>query len=127
MESIQLKELDGLFSVYKLKSKEAIPSVVYQSDFLSITRSDEELSIVCREMPEIKSDQGSHNWRCLKILGPLDFSMIGIIHHITTILKAAQISVFVISTYDTDYFLIQQHQFDTAIMAFKKDTHIKIY
>jgi len=123
---VQLKELSGLFSIYKLNADETIPAAVYTSDFLSITRTDEELSIVCREMPDIKNDPVSHNWRCIKILGPLDFSMIGIIHQITKILKKAQISVFVISTYDTDYFLIQQHQFDAAITEFKKNTTIKI-
>lgn len=121
---IQLKIVDGLFSIYKFNTIDTIPPEVYKSDFLSITRTDEELSIVCRENSGIKTDQVSHNWRCLRILGPLDFSMVGIINHITTILKEAQISVFVISTYNTDYFLIQEHQYDRAILELRKDSII---
>lgn len=125
MKAIQLKALEGLFSVYKLNTEESIPSSVYQSNFFSITKSDEELSIVCPENSSLKTDQASHHWRCIKIIGPLDFSLIGIINQITSILKEAQISVFVISTFTTDYFLIKEDQFDKAILELKRDKAIQ--
>lgn len=126
MDVIQLKKIVGLFSIYKLNTTDNIPPEVYKSEFLSITRTDEELSIVCRENSNIKTDKVSHNWRCIKIVGPLEFSMIGIINRITKILKEVEISVFVISTYETDYFLIKKNNFKTAIQVFKTNKNILV-
>ncbi len=125
MDTFQLSELEGSYSIYRFPVDSDIPKEVYGNGFLSITQTDEELSIVCKKNHSLKTDHFSHDWKCLKIIGELDFSLIGIINHITNILKTAQISVFVISTYNTDYFLIQDHQFDDAIWELKKDKNIK--
>lgn len=68
--------------------------------------------------------QGSkieNNWKCLKIQGPLDFDQIGVIHGISEVLMRAGVSISVISTYNTDYFLVREHLLHEAIEALKKN------
>ena len=64
-----------------------------------------------------------HGWRALEVAGPLDFSMIGVLASLTARLAQAQVSVFVISTYDTDYVLVRAAQLDPAIDALRGDAH----
>lgn len=77
----------------------------------------EELSIVVDENIEIQSDVVEHNWKAIKIVGLLDFALIGIFAKISIILAQAEISIFAISTYNTDYILIKSDKLDKAINA----------
>ena len=87
-------------------------------DFYFIGRTDEELSLVCRTSdvpPETAArDDG---WRCFRIEGVLDFSLIGILSRLTGVLAEAEIGVFAVSTYNTDYILVKEEQFDRALAA----------
>jgi uncharacterized protein len=107
--NIDFTLLKGDYSIYRLKKDSAIPSWVSESDFCSVTRTKEELSIICKDAG-IKADidiRTDRSWRILKINGPLDLSLIGIIADISNLLKDNKIPVFTISTYDTDYILIK--------------------
>ncbi len=89
--------------------------------FLSVTRTKEELSIVCSEKNVPDGIRCEKSWRCLKVKGPLDFSMTGIIASITEIVAAAGISIFAVSTYDTDYFLLKEENLQAAISELAKE------
>ena len=105
---LNLQVLDHIYAVCRLESKSDIPSWIYSSDFYSISKTNDELSIVCQQniVPnEIKSEK---DWKCLKVLGPLDFSLTGILSSIAAPLALAKISIFAISTFDTDYLLVKQ-------------------
>jgi hypothetical protein len=108
--------LEKRYSIYKFESGSDLPDWIYSSDFYSITSTTDELSVVA---PQTESNSEgiicSRDWRILKIAGPLDLSFTGIIADITDILKAYEISVFVISTYDTDYILVKQAKLDNAV------------
>lgn len=96
-----------------------LPDWAHQSRFLSYTKTADEYSLVCEAhiVPkEVKAEMG---WDCLKIEGVLDFSLIGIIAGITSILAVEKISVFVISTHDTDYILIKEEKSQHAIQTLK--------
>ncbi len=83
--------------------------------FVSITRTSEELSIVCpqRQVPaKIRRQEG---WRAMKVKGPLDFSLTGILSSLATPLAQEGVSVFAISTYDTDYLLVKEKDLERAI------------
>lgn len=99
-----IKRLDGEFVVAKLPLS-AVPS---PKKYWFLSRTDEELSVVCPSdgLPSdfIEKEDG---WVCYKIEGILDFSLIGIIAEISTILAKNSISIFVVSTYNTDYFLVK--------------------
>ncbi|AFS79300.1 putative amino acid-binding ACT domain-containing protein [Gottschalkia acidurici 9a] len=106
---LTMRLIEGKFGVCRLDRKEVIPEWIKRCDFVSITRTLDELSIVCSEdsIPDyIKREK---DWKILKVEGPLDFSLIGILSSISTILANKKISIFAISTYDTDYILIKDN------------------
>lgn len=102
-------------AVCRLDNDDLIPSWVINRDFFSITRTRDELSIVCPEdrVPdEIKAEK---NWRALKVIGPLDFSLVGILASLANALAEEKISIFTISTFDTDYILVKNKNLEKAI------------
>ncbi|QAA35058.1 ACT domain-containing protein [Clostridium manihotivorum] len=112
---LTMKLIDKRYGVCRLERDEAIPIWAQKGDFFSITRTYEELSIVCDEAnipDEVKCEK---DWRVLKIEGPLDFSLIGILASISTILAQQSISIFAISTYDTDYILVKNKDIDKSV------------
>lgn len=112
---MKMKLLDEKYAVCRLECEDVIPLWVNTKSFISVTRTEDELSIVCvdKNIPdEIKCEKG---WRVLKVEGPLDFSLIGILANISTILAKADISIFVVSTYDTDYILIKEENLQKGI------------
>lgn len=119
---MNLKLLENKYKVVKLNPNENIPlEKILKEDIYSITRTDEELSIVAREDVDIKSDIEEKDWRMIKIDGTLDFSLIGILSKISTILANANISIFAISTYNTDYILLKEDKIKEAIKVLKKN------
>lgn len=118
---MELKILENKLKVVKLKNDAAISEIVWKQGFYSITRTDEELSIVVDEDVNIESDKAEYNWRAIRITGILDFSLIGILAKISTILAQAKISIFAISTYNTDYILIKTDQLDDAIDVLRQN------
>ncbi len=105
--------------ICRLGSNTSIPQWAMREMPYSITRTMDELSIVCpvKNIPAYaKSDKG---WRCLKLKGPLPFSMIGVLADISGLLCGQRISIFVISTYDTDYILVKEEQLQKALDALK--------
>ena len=116
--------LEKRYSIYKIKNGSDLPDWIYSSDFYSITKTEDELSVVALQTDFV--NEGilcNRDWRILKIAGTLDFSMTGIIAGITDILKDKKITVFVISTYNTDYILVKQSKLDNAINALKEKGH----
>jgi hypothetical protein len=114
VKNLSLSVLPQRFAVCQLDPDEAIPDWLSQHSFWSVTRTDDELSVVLSEEtvpPGWKAEQG---WRCLKVLGPLDFSLTGILASLSAPLAEADISIFAISTYDTDYVLVRDKDLDKA-------------
>jgi len=115
--------LSDRFGICRLAPNMPLPAWAIAGPFYSITRTTEELSVVCPELAipdEIVSEKG---WRCLKIHGPLDFSLIGILSSLTIPLTKAGISIFAISTYDTDYLLVQETELEKAKAALREAGH----
>jgi len=104
-----LDVMDASLSIVKLPPSEPLPGWIESSAWRSVTRTPEECSIVCeaRCVPDGVSRVGP--WRAFKVEGPLDFAMIGVLRRIAAPLAEAGISLFVVSTYDTDYVLVQDH------------------
>ena len=120
---MQLKILNNKLKVVKLKSNEIVPEIVYKQEFYSITKTNEELSIVLDESLEIQSDIVEDNWRAIKIVGTLDFALIGILSKISTILAQAKISIFAISTYNTDYILVKSDKLENTVEILEKNEY----
>ena len=116
---VQLKRMDLDLIVCRLGSGEHIPSWALQGKFVSVTRTEEELSIICesRKLPPGKraSVKYEADWRPIKVQGPIGFEMVGVIAGISQTLTARGITLFAVSTYDTDYILVKRDKFDDAV------------
>lgn len=115
-----LSILDDSFTIHRLPPNSEIPNQVYQSRFYSISRSDEEMSIVCSSSVDLNSDRSETGWSCIKLPGPLDFSLTGVIAEISAVLAGAKISIFAISTFDTDYILLKSVELEAAKKALQR-------
>ena len=121
---MNLKLLENKYKVIKLNPSENIPlEKILKEEIFSITRTDEELSIVVKEDVDIKSDIIEKNWRMIKIDGTLDFSLIGILSKISTILANANISIFAMSTYNTYYILLKEDIIKEAIKVLEDNEY----
>lgn len=124
---LTMKLLKEKYGVCRLGKTQLIPEWAQNSDFFSITRTSDELSIVCIEESIPDNVKCEKDWRILKVQGPLDFSLIGILASISTVLAQKGISIFAISTYDTDYILVKNKDIDNAIKSLIKERYEVIY
>ncbi len=114
---MKLQKINGDFSVCKVKE---IFSIDLSREFLFVGKTDEEISLVCRsEDVPVKVFQREDGWKAFRIQGELDFSLIGILSKITTLLAENQIGIFALSTYNTDYFLVKEQNFARALHILK--------
>jgi uncharacterized protein len=123
---INLIPLEDCYSIYQLDFDQEIPSQIFDSGFYSITKTGEEVSIVTNYRIDVKNLKADHDWKGFKVAGILDFSLIGILNDITKPLKDNNISVFVISTFNTDYIFVKKEWFDRSIEIFKSSENICI-
>jgi len=123
---INLIPLTDEYSIYKLDPDQETPSWIFDSGFYSITRTSEEVSIVTNRRIDMDNLRAEHGWKGFKVKGILNFSMVGIINEITKPLKDNRISVFVISTFNTDYIFVKKESFDRSIGIFKSTDNICI-
>ena len=114
--------MPGEFAVCRLVSDAPIPGWIGPEPFLSITRTADELSIVClaAQVPDgIKAEKG---WLCLKLVGPFPFSMTGVLASFLDPLRSS-IPIFAISTFDTDYVLIKEEFAAASLDLLRKAGH----
>jgi uncharacterized protein len=122
--SFKLVVSDVPLAVCRLGGAEPIPGWAIQGGFFSITRTVEELSVVCPEnlIPDdVRAERG---WRALRVAGVIEFSVTGLLAGLTAPLAEAGISVFALSTYDTDYLLVKEHDLGRAIQTLRGAGHI---
>lgn len=125
--TIQLRQLAGDYAVCKLGAKSAVPEWAQGEGFVSITRTDEALSIVCRSnriSARIPAEiQAARGWRCFEFVGPFAFDETGIALAVIRPLSERAIGVFLVATFDTDYLLIQEKDLETAKAALLRAGH----
>jgi hypothetical protein len=115
--------VSGSFTIHRLAPDGEIPENIFQCAFYSISRTDQELSIVCPSSLAVKAENSEAGWSCLKVHGPLDFSLTGILADISGFLARAGIGIFVISTFDTDYILVKSEHLEEAKKALLRADH----
>ncbi len=119
-----LHVLTAPLAVCRLDPNTAVPDwATSNSEFLSITRTTDEVSIVCSDLAAPKDAKCERGWRALKVAGPLDFSLTGILASIAMPLAEAGVSIFAISTYDTDYMLVKGENLDQTIRTLSNAGH----
>lgn len=113
--TLTLQIFEPELAICRLPPTSPIPEWIGDKDFVSVTRTPDELSIVCYEAQVPGDVKAERSWRMLGIKGPLDFSMTGVLASLVSPLSDAGIAVFAISTYNTDYLLIKADRFDRTL------------
>ncbi len=123
MSKLTLTVLDMAFTIHRLAPDADIPPGVGGSRFYWVGKTDEALSIVCDAVFDLPGGKKSPNWSCFKVAGPIEFTETGILSEISAILAAAGISIFALSTFDTDYILVPAAQREHAVRSLRKKGH----
>ncbi|HHU92672.1 MAG TPA: ACT domain-containing protein [Halanaerobiaceae bacterium] len=114
-EQLTLRLLEDRFAICKTDNNLPIPIWILGSrDFYSITRTEEEMSIIVKESSAPQDVEKEVGWRAFKIEGILDFSQTGILSSLSGLLAAEGLPVFVVSTYNTDYIFIKEKDLEKA-------------
>lgn len=113
---LRLRILGGRYAVARLAADEAVPGWA-SGAFVSVTRTEEELSIVCSEESVPLTVRAERGWRCLAVAGPVPFDAVGVAASMARPLAAAGISLFLVSTFDTDYVLVKEDALPRAVEA----------
>jgi hypothetical protein len=121
--TLTLSVIEGLFAIVKLSPESSIPDWAMKGPFFSVTRSAEELSLVVSETNVPPAIDAARGWRMLKVHGPFAFSEVGVLAALANPLARIGVGIFVISTYDTDYLLVQQEEIPVAIEALEHSGH----
>ncbi|MBE6042507.1 MAG: ACT domain-containing protein [Clostridiales bacterium] len=110
---MELKKIDHKLTVCKVAD---VSDIDMSADFYFIGKTDEELSLVCRtEDTPARTTARDDGWRGFRIQGVLDFSLIGILSKLSGILAENKIGIFAVSTYNTDYILVKEENFEKAL------------
>lgn len=119
MPDLKLEFLPGLYALHRLPPDAPLPPLPGPPAFTTISRSADELSVLCPSEVELDSAQRVDSFVCLRVAGTLDFSLVGVLADLTRCLAQAAVSVFAVSTFDTDYLLVQADQRDAATQALR--------
>jgi hypothetical protein len=122
-KSFVISVLKDGYKVCRLNAFDGVPDWALDSPLSSVTRTAEELSIVCPDQVAPDEFKSEHEWKCLKIHGPLGFDEVGIISSLTRVLANADISVFVLSTFETDYILVKKMNIEKAAKVLSDSGH----
>jgi len=120
---VRIRALQYLYGICRFGPNDPAPSWVTGGEFVSVTRTSEELSVVCPQRAIPESVPSNPDWRVLQVEGPLDFSLVGILAGLSATLAQANISLFAVSTFDTDYLLVHEADFKTAVKALRGAGH----
>ena len=117
---MKLFVLDELYAVVRCDPDAPMPDWVTGGHFWSVTRSDSELSIVCREDDVPADASAERGWCALELAGPLDFSLTGVVSALVVPLADAEVPIFVLSTFETDYLLVREHDLHRSVEALNR-------
>ena len=112
-----------LYTIHSFSTDSGISSDIFQQDMYFIGKTKDEISVVVPATLILDSIEQEDDWRCLEVIGPLGFSMTGILANVSSTLADEKISIFAISTFDTDYILVKKDTLSAATKALKKKNY----
>ncbi len=119
----RLEVLSSTLGICRLETGRAVPRWATETGFFSVTGTSDEVSVVCPEASIPAGVVCSRGWRALKVIGPLNFSEVGVLAALAEPLARAGISIFVISTYDTDILLVRTGDLKRAAAVLEEAGH----
>ncbi len=122
---MKLSILPGSFAICRLSPDSEVPGWVWENKtLLSVTYTEDELSIVCQSSLVLSHIRAEMGWVAIKVQGPLDFSLTGVLAGLAGQLAAGGVSIFAISTFDTDYMLVKEQDVLQAKMILERNGHV---
>ncbi len=123
MTRLPLRVLEGRYVVCRLAPASPLPDPPAAAALWSVTRTSDELSVVCEEQVAPEADQVEGPFAALMVEGPLDFSLVGILASLSATLAERKVSIFALSTYDTDYVLVPVADLERSTQALEEAGH----
>jgi hypothetical protein len=120
---VRLRTLPDSYAVVRLHPGSDLPEWVDKGPFRSVTRTDNEVSVVCRDHDVPEGESVDRGWTVLEVMGPLDFSLTGVIASLVAPLAEAEMPIFVISTFESDYVLVRSGDLARAADALEGAGH----
>jgi hypothetical protein len=120
---LSLEMLPGTFAICRLTADEPIPAWATARPFFAVVRTSAELSVMCAAELVPADIRASRVWRALRVLGPFDFDLVGIMLAVAAPLAKAGVSIMPVATYDTDYVLVRTAQLEAAVFALRAAGH----
>ncbi len=121
--ALTLELVAGSYAVCRLGAAEPVPAWSEGGRFVSVTRTDAELSVVCPQEAVPAAVLAERGFCCLRVVGPLGFGMTGILAGLSGPLASSGVSIFVVSTYETDYLMVQERDLERAVDALTRAGH----
>ncbi len=123
MRSLTLCPMPHKYAVCELQPNGHIPTWALIGDFVSLTRTEQELSVVCLQENVPDDIQAERDWRCVQVQGPFDLSLSGVHVSLAIPLAEANISILGIATYANDYLLIKESDLESALQVLRNAGH----
>jgi hypothetical protein len=120
---LKFRRLPATFAVCRLGPEAPVPAAIADTPFVSITRTAEELSIVCPVSQAPQNAKCELPWICFKLEGPFPFSLTGVLASVIDPLAQSGIPIFAMSTFDTDYVLVEEESAESALKALQAAGH----
>jgi hypothetical protein len=120
---VKLHTLDELYAIVRLEPDAELPDWVRGGHFWSVTRSENELSVVCREEDVPTDASAERGWCALELAGPLDFSLTGVVAALVTPLADAAVPILILSTFETDYLFVRERDLERSVDALADAGH----
>jgi len=120
---LKLDIVDGEYAIVRLSPDSKLPDWA-SGHVVSVTWTPDQCSVICDASGVPDGEEADSGWRCLKVHGNLGFSAVGTVDSIAQPLRAARISIFVVSTFDTDYIFVHADQFNEACRVLRAAGHI---
>jgi hypothetical protein len=121
--ALTLELVAGGYAVCRLGAAEPLPAWTGGGPFVSVTRTDAELSVVCPQEAVPAAVLAERGFCCLRVVGPLGFGMTGVLASLSGPLASSGVSIFVVSTYETDYLMVQERDLERAVDALTRAGH----
>ncbi len=120
---LKFRQLAGKFAVCRMSSDAPIPAEIPPASFVSITRTEEELSIVCSIDHAPQDAKCEAPWSCFKLEGPFPFQLTGVLASFLDPLAEGGVPIFAVSTFDTDYVFVKEQLTETALKVLRDAGH----
>ncbi len=116
---MKLEVLPGLHAMCRMPDNRALPAIP-PAGFFSVTATGTEISLVCAQELVPDGCRAEKDWRILRVSGTLDFSLVGVMANLATILAGAGVAICALSTFDTDYLLVKEERLASAVAALRE-------